>query len=149
MLEPPPVRWVTASASHCWQADTLLALHDRQEPESSNDHGTPRFTWWPRRGSQEWVQYDFDQARRVSSVEVYWFDDQAAGGGCRMPASWKLLYRDGESWREVPGAVDFGVQPDQFNRVSFTPVETTALRIEVQLQEEYSGGILEWRVGRE
>ena len=149
LLEPPPVRWVTASASHCWQADTLLALHDRQEPESSNDHGIPRFTWWPRRGSQEWVQYDFDRARRVSSVEVYWFDDEAAGGGCRVPASWKLFYREGENWREVQGAANYRTELDQFNRVSFTPVETTGLKIEVQLQEEYSGGILEWRVGRE
>jgi len=95
------------------------------------------------------VQYDFDRARRVSSVEVYWFDDEAAGGGCRVPASWKLLCRDGESWREVPGAADYGVELDQFNRVSFTPAETTGLKIEVQLQEEYSGGILEWRVGQE
>ncbi len=149
LLEPPPVRWVTASASRCWQSDTLLALHNRQEPKSSNDHGIPRFTWWPRRGSLEWVQYDFDRARRVSSVEVYWFDDEAAGGGCRVPTSWRLLRRDGESWREVQGAADYGAELDQFNRVSFTPVETTGLKIEVQLQEEYSGGILEWRVGRE
>jgi DUF1680 family protein len=149
LLEPPPVRWVTASASHCWPSDTLLALHDRQEPESSSDHGIPRFTWWPRRGSQEWVQYDFDEPRRVSSVEVYWFDDEAAGGGCRVPASWKLLYRDGESWREVQSATNYGAELNQFNRVSFTPMETTGLRIEVQLQDEHSGGILEWRVGRE
>ena len=149
LLEPPPVRWVTASASHCWQADTLLALHDRQEPESSNDHGIPRFTWWPRRGSQEWVQYDFDHPRRVSSVEVYWFDDEAAGGGCRVPASWRLFCREGENWREVQGAADYGAELDRFNRVSFTPVETTGLKIEVQLQGKYSGGILEWRVGRE
>jgi hypothetical protein len=30
--------------------------------------------------------------------------------------------------------------------VTFQPVETTALRIEVQLQLEFSGGILEWKV---
>jgi len=30
--------------------------------------------------------------------------------------------------------------------VTFNPVETQALRLEVQLQPEWSGGILEWRV---
>jgi len=35
---------------------------------------------------------------------------------------------------------------DQFNRVTFTPVAITALRIEVQLQAGWSGGILEWKV---
>jgi hypothetical protein len=32
------------------------------------------------------------------------------------------------------------------NRVSFQPVETTGLRIEVELQPNYSGGILEWKI---
>jgi DUF1680 family protein len=32
------------------------------------------------------------------------------------------------------------------NRVTFEPVETRALRIEVQLEADWSGGILEWRV---
>jgi hypothetical protein len=31
-------------------------------------------------------------------------------------------------------------------RVQFPPVETTALRIEVESKPEYSGGILEWKV---
>jgi len=35
---------------------------------------------------------------------------------------------------------------DQFNRVTFTPVTTTALRLEVQLQPKFSGGILERRM---
>ena len=37
-------------------------------------------------------------------------------------------------------------QIDRFNRVTFDAVETKALRIEVQLQPEWSAGILEWRV---
>jgi hypothetical protein len=44
-------------------------------------------------------------------------------------------------------ATGFGVQRDQFNRVTFTPVTTTALRLEVQLQPKFSVGILEWRMG--
>lgn len=34
----------------------------------------------------------------------------------------------------------------RFNKITFTPVTTTALRLEVQLRAQYRGGILEWRV---
>ena len=39
----------------------------------------------------------------------------------------------------------FGTKLDVYNRVTFQPVETTGLRVEVQLQPNYSGGILEWK----
>mgnify|MGYP001056974446 CR=1 FL=1 len=40
----------------------------------------------------------------------------------------------------------FGVARDKFNAVGFEPVSTTALRIDVELGDKVSGGILEWRV---
>jgi DUF1680 family protein len=147
LVEQPPVSWVKPSASHCNSNDTLLALHDRKEPADSSGRNIPRFTWWPHRGSAEWVQYDFDTPRTVSSVDVYWFDDSQSKGQCRAPASWKLLYRDGDTWREVPDASSFGVELDRLNRVRFAPVTTDGLRIEVQLQDKLCAGILEWRVG--
>ncbi|MCP4250395.1 MAG: glycoside hydrolase family 127 protein, partial [bacterium] len=145
LVEPPPVAGIVPSASHCFERDTVAALHDRLEPRSSADQTIPRFTWWNRRGSREWVQYDFDQPRRVSGCRVYWFDDRRSGGHCRVPASWKLLYRDGNDWREIPDPSAYGIELDEYNTATFTPVETTALRIEVELQPDFSGGILEWK----
>lgn len=145
-IEPGPVGWLRPSASHCWRADTVDALRDRVEPKDSSDGGIARFTWWPRRGGTEWVQYDFDEARRVSAVEVYWFDDSRKGAGCGPPASWKLLYRAGDEWREVSPRGEYGTALDRFNRVEFEPVQTTGLRIEAELGEGLSAGILEWRV---
>lgn len=159
---PPqrPQQAIPASASQCWREDTLDALSDGLSPASSGDFNVPRFTWWDHRGTAEWVQYDFPAARRVSKVAVYWFDDSGRGR-CRPPASWRLLYKPigaggGEEWRPVaprssaPGGRSaepvFGVEIDRFNAVEFEPVETTALRIEVQLRPEFSGGMLEWRV---
>jgi hypothetical protein len=63
-----------------------------------------------------------------------------------VPQSWRLLYQSGDAWKPVTGASNYGVEMDRFNRVAFDPVETKALRIEVQLQSGWSGGILEWRV---
>jgi hypothetical protein len=97
-------------------------------------------------GTVEWVQYDFAKPREVSSAEVYWFDDTGRGA-CRVPQSWRLLYKDGDAWKPVEGASEYGVKADQFNKVTFTAVKTTGLRLEAQLQKDFSGGILEWRVG--
>ncbi len=134
-----------ASASHCFEGDTLEALDDGLEPADSNDHNIPRFTWWSHKASTEWVQYDFEKPRKVSGVSVYWFDD-SGNGQCRVPQSWRLVYRTGGDWKPVPGATDFGVKKDAWNNVQFPAIETTALRIEVQLQPEFSGGILEWKI---
>ena len=120
-------------------------LSDQVEPKHSNDQSIPRFHWWPHQGTVEWVQYDFQKPAKVSAVEVYWFDDTAQGN-CRVPDSWKLLYRADGEWKEVPGASAYGTQKDQFNKTTCTPVQTTGLRIEAQLQDGFSSGILEWRV---
>ena len=65
-----------------------------------------------------------------------------------MPASWRLLYKDGHTWKPVERASGYGTTLDQFNRTTFHVVETPGLRIEVQLQAGFSGGILQWKVGQ-
>jgi len=136
---PPPL------ASHCNPGDTVMALSDGSEPKNSNDQSIPRFTWWDHLGTNEWVEYDYGTPRKVSGVAVYWFDDTGVGM-CRVPKSWKLLYRDGEAWKPVTAAGEYGVKRDEYNRVTFDPVTTNGLRIEVELQQGFSGGILEWKV---
>ena len=134
-----------ASTSHCNDSDTVDAVGDGLEPKNSNDHDIPRLTWWPHRGTEEWLQYDLGKAQTVAAVAVYWFDDTGVGQ-CRVPQAWKLLYRDGEDWKPVAGAADLGVAKDRFNRVTFPPVTTTGLRLAVQLQPQFSSGVLEWKV---
>lgn len=133
------------SASHSCPSDSASAMNDQIEPAASDDTKIPRFTWWDHLGTKEWVQYDFDRPRQVSSVEVYWWDERRIKHHCRVPQSWQLLYKDGNDWKPVASASEYGTKMDQFNRVTFTPVTTTALRIEVQLQPKWSGGILEWK----
>ena len=134
-----------ASASHCFPSDSAAAMNDQMLPKSSIDHEVPRITWWDHRGTTEWVQYDFARPAKVSSVEVYWFDDTGRGG-CRVPKAWRVLYRAEGKWRPAPGASACGVEKDKFNRATFDAVETDGLRLEVELQPKFSGGILEWRV---
>ncbi|MBV9866602.1 MAG: glycoside hydrolase family 127 protein [Abitibacteriaceae bacterium] len=141
-----PTSDAVASASHCFSNDTVAALNDAVVPKASDDESIPRMTWWDHRGTAEWVQYDFKTPRPISGVEVYWWDERRVNRQCRVPQSWTVQYLDDGQWKPVTGASPYGTQMDAFNRVTFNPVTTTALRLVVQLQPEWSAGILEWRV---
>ena len=78
-------------------------------------------------------------------MEVYWFDDTGVGQ-CRIPKSWRLLHRTAAEWKPVANAANQAPVKDGWNRMTFDPVDTSALRLEVELQPNFSGGILEWRV---
>jgi hypothetical protein len=121
------------------------AVNDQSEPRSSRDGTTSFFHWWPEKGSTEWIEYAFPAPSAVSEVDVYWLDDTGSGE-CRTPASWRVLYRDGEEWKPVETAEPYGVAKDQYNKVRFKPVTTSGLRIEAKLQPLWSAGIQEWKV---
>ena len=146
--QAPEPKKLPVSASHVFGSDTVEALVDGKEPQDSGDQGVPRFTWWDHKGGTEWVQHDFEKPRKLSRSRVYWFDDGGRGGGCRVPASYKVLYREGASgeWKPVKAKGPYDVAMDRYNAVEFEPVEAAAVRLQVQLQKGYSGGILEWRV---
>jgi hypothetical protein len=148
---PAATRWSAAyapSASWTNSTDTVLAMNDALEPASSFDTTIPRFTWWNHLGSAEWVCATFNGLSRVSQVSVYWYDDTGVGQ-CRVPQSWYVQYLAGTNWVSVSGATAYGVARNQFNTVQFNPVQTTAVRLCVQLQSGFSGGILEWQVPAE
>jgi hypothetical protein len=140
---PPPA--IPHEASH--EHDDIRALSDGTWPKASNDHSIPRFTWWSHKGTTEWVTFTFETPQTLSETHVYWFDDTGVGY-CRVPAAWKLYYRDEVgAWQPVRNAQGGGIEPDKFNELSFEEVTTDALKLEVQLQEGFSGGILEWIPG--
>lgn len=134
----------TITASHTTK--TLMALNDREEPKNSNDHDNIYYHWWPKQDTIQWVQYSFPKPATVASAKVYWFDD-SPWGGCRIPASWKVLYLNSTgNWQEVKVTTAYSVSKDTFDEVLFEPVQTTALRLQVQLPKDASSGILEWAV---
>lgn len=132
--------------------------NDQFEPKSSSDLNTPYHYWWLKQGSEESVGYQFNKPETISSVEVYWLVFDHYDVSYRTPESWKLLYREGNTWKEVKNPSGYGVEPDQYNKVIFDPVTTTELKLIAQLQRNregvsqdqdfkgYSGGIIEWKV---
>ncbi|WP_427887872.1 beta-L-arabinofuranosidase domain-containing protein [Kribbella sp. GL6] len=129
------------TASHVNDGDSLEAPDSGRTPESSADTSIPRFTWWDRRGTTEWIEYDLREVRELSSVSAYWYDDTGSGL-CRVPQSWRALWLDGDTWRPVGNTTPYGVAVDQPNNTSFTPVRAQHVRVEAVLRPTYSGGLL-------
>jgi hypothetical protein len=127
------------------EGNLLTSVNDLDLPSSSNDHDVLYFHWWPEKDTTEWIQYDFDVKTQVSECSVYWFDD-GPWGGCRIPQSWRILYKSGNKWIPVKAAGNYTVKKDEVNTVKFKTVTTKALRLEVNLPKEFSSGIFEWSV---
>jgi len=146
------------------QNSDIGALYDGKDPLHSADESYRYFKMRSAVGTPAWVEYEFKSPTKASSSQVYWFDDRRF---CRLPQSWRVLYKDGEEWKPVTNAQPYNVAKDEFNTVSFDPVTTTAVRIEVEptTQSYKKGdigppdamfidaeiewrefGILEWRV---
>jgi uncharacterized protein len=131
---------VTTSASR----KNPRLINDGEQPASSDD-ASSYFDWWPARGTAEWAEMTFAKPQAVSEAEIYWFDDTGRGQ-VRVPASWRILYKDGDAWKQVEAASPFGTARDAWNKVTFKAVTTSALRVEVTMQPQFSAGIQEWKV---
>lgn len=134
----------TLSSSPC--KGSLSTIQDQLVPDksSSNEHGY--IHWWPNFGTAEWVEMNFDQPYEVSQIKFFWFDDLDLNAGCRIPKSYKVYYKAGEKWTEVTPLNGYPNDRDQYNVVDIEPVETVGLRLEMQLEQEFSSGIQEWVV---
>jgi DUF1680 family protein len=126
-------------------ARMLKALNDQFDPTSSDDKSAVYLHWWPKKNTKEWIQYDFEKEERISSSNVYWYDD-GPYGGCRIPASWELQYKKGNEWIPVKTIQAYEIAKDKYNTVTFEPVTTTAIRMVIRLPENHATGVHEWSV---
>ena len=145
-------------------AGDIRSICDQVEPTNSEDGSGTFLRLRPQSGDKAWVQYDFAEPAKVSSVSVYWKDDKQY---VVLPKSWQLLYKDGEDWKPVRTSAPYGVEKDKPNVANFEPVVTSALRLDIQLQAKmyktgtlgppdgnylqndltwYEGGVIAWQV---
>ena len=130
------------SCSYISGDTSLTALNDENDPRNSRDRRRGSYGNWPRRGTQ-WVQYDWSQPISTNKIDVYWWDDNR---GVRLPKACRLLYWDGGDFAPVSNPSGFGVAASQYNTSTFDKVSTTRLRLEIDSNDTYSTGILEWKV---
>jgi DUF1680 family protein len=125
---------------------SLQSINDGLVPKDENDRSIPYTHWWPKNNTTEWIAYTFPAATKVQSCTVYWFDDQP-WGGCSVPDAWAIYYMDNQGqWQPVKGADAYPTKRGQACTVNFDPVTTTALKLEVKINERLSAGVFEWEV---
>jgi DUF1680 family protein len=129
----------TASFVHV----SLDAIKDQILPASSSDSSALQLDFWPHKNTTEWLQFEWPEKHKISSVKIYWFDDTGRGA-CHLPKSWKVLYRDAEgNFKPVVNNAPYPVKKDTFNKTAFKPVKTNCIKIEIVLQEKWSAGVQE------
>jgi Family of unknown function (DUF5695) len=107
-------------------------------------------------GGAHWIQYAFPRTESVSEAAVYWAgagENQGRGPATaspQAPRSWRILYKAADNeWHPIQAMTPYGNETSKFNAVQFTPVNTSAMRIEFQIAPNSEVGVSEWRVGPE
>ena len=129
----------TATTSYVSSWETIAALNDGYTPANSNDKSHGAYGNWNNPNSTQWVQYDWSQTYKVTSVEVYWFDD---AGGVLTPTTAYADYWNGSAWVRIG---NIPLQKNAFNVLAVSSIDMTRLRVSM-LNTSQSTGILEWRV---
>ena len=135
-LPPDPIHEVRSSGGVqiAWtgyndQNDDIRALYDGKDPLNSADESYLYYRMRPEPGTAAWIEYEFKSPTKVSSAQVYWFDDRRF---CRLPASWRIQYKNGDNWNPIANVEPYIVAKDKFNSVSFAPVTAMSVRLEVE-----------------
>jgi DUF1680 family protein len=141
----PPVNLAsvaTPTTSYISGDTSVAALNDGFTPGNSRDNHRGSYGNWPRTGTQ-WVEYDWSQPVSTKQIEVYWWDDHQ---GVRLPTACRVEFWDGKNFVAVNNPSGLGVEANQFNVTTFDEVKTPKLRLEMDGTDNFSTGILEWRV---
>ncbi len=142
----PPTLASESKIETSGEYSSLQSVNDRLLPKDENDRSVPYYHWWPKQGTTEWISYNFPGDKEVQSSTVYWYDD-GPWGGCRVPKSWKIYYKDAAgNWVPVSNPDKYSVNKGAANTVNFDPVTTSALKLEVVLPDDNATGIFEWEV---
>lgn len=130
----------TVSASTSW--NRAAGINDGVANHPVTVQSTAWGTWGLT-GDTQWAQLTWDQPVTVGTSRVLFFDD---GGGMGLPSAWKLEYRDGDSWVEVPEPSGYTTTVGQFDVLTHGTVTTTALRATLTKPTSAYVGIVEWQV---
>ena len=132
-----------AKASHTFDSDIVMAVADGKQPMNSHDGSIPRWTSYPQRGAEQWVELELKKEQEIESVSVYWYDDK---GGVQLPEEWSLEYRIAGEWKswQLYNTDHYNLFADQYNMVHpAEPIKADAIRVNVKSKADAAVGILE------
>ncbi|SDL22126.1 discoidin domain-containing protein [Nonomuraea jiangxiensis] len=150
---------ITTSGTASWE--NHQRVNEATTPANSNPGAGNGWGNWgqPRNGTspaqEAWIQYQWTSPVRLSSTDVYWYDDN---GGTRRPTGTTYAIEasdDGTSWTPVTlvngSAYADGLAVNAYNHFDFEPITTSRLRIRIWgLMSGGAGtGVLRWRANGE
>lgn len=142
---PPATICTKAKVTASSHNRSLSAVNDGFWPDNSNDRRVPFYSLWPKNNAQEWIAYEFEAPAEISNASVYWYDDKP-WGGCEIPCSWKIQYKQAGMWKDVNAKSEYKSVKDEVNFVEFAPVATQEVRLVFQMPEKDSSAIYEFEV---
>ncbi|MBN1767131.1 MAG: glycoside hydrolase family 127 protein [Prolixibacteraceae bacterium] len=139
--------YLAGKASVASSINSDSGLNDGFDPKNSSDIDKSYFYWWQKDGSEEWVEYRFDDIQTISSSSVYFLHLDHYDVDYRIPEWYNLKYQKNDgSWNEVDNHSPYELKLNQYNTTTFDAVKTKAIRMNVKIQKGYSCGILEWKI---
>ena len=147
---------ITTSGSASWENPDKV--NDADTPANSNPGAGNGWGNWGQTqngtspAKQAWIQYSWDSALRLSSTDIYWYDDN---GGTRRPTATTYAIEsstDGQSWTPVTltngSTYEAGLVTNAYNHFDFESVEAKYLRIRIfgVMTGGAGTGVLRWRV---
>jgi len=114
------------SASFTGQRDRVTQVNDGVV--AFTRYSRNRWTAFGSPNASDWVAVDLGTPKRVSTVELYVYDD---GGGVKAPRRYDVQYWDGTGWRDVSERSRHPARPmgSARNVVRLTPVMTSRVRV--------------------
>ncbi|MDQ7904051.1 discoidin domain-containing protein [Phytohabitans sp. ZYX-F-186] len=150
---------ITTSGTASWE--NHQRVNEATTPSSSNPGSGNGWGNWgqPANGTspatQAWIQYKWTAPVRLSSTDVYWYDDN---GGTRRPTATTYVIEsstDGTTWTPVTltGGSTYanGLATNAYNHFTFEPITTSHLRIRIWgvMSGGAGTGVLRWRANGE
>ncbi|MEJ3744902.1 Ig-like domain-containing protein [Actinomycetes bacterium KLBMP 9797] len=149
---------VTTSGSASWE--NPLRVNEATTPASSSPGaGNGWGTWGQTQNGtsvaqEAYIQYRWNAPVRLSSTDIYWYDDN---GGTRRPTATTYAIEsstDGTTWTPVTlqgSTYADGLATNAYNRFTFAPITTSQLRIRIWgvMGDGAGTGVLRWRANGE
>lgn len=133
-----------ASASH---SDVYGGVPPRAIDGKIIFEATPnnRWTSYGSPNASDWLEIEFAKKTKAGRAVLHLYDDR---GGVQAPADYRIEAWTGDAWQEVPGQKKNPETPtgSMANVVTFSPVETTKLRVVFTHQGNARSGVTELEV---
>lgn len=121
----------------------LYTVNDTYVPTMGGQEEVPAFNFWPLKHSTVWLTMDFEKPQTFSTANIYW--QKSKDGGITLPESWKLYYKDGDTFKAIKTKKYPVYEDGKASDISFKEVTSETFKLEIKLASK-PAGLYEWEM---